>query len=149
MDPSHCRRSGALRVAALVLVTVACQKEKSEAPQLGEPIGAQVPARGEAPPLSIAFAVARGHDPVPLLAPLVGVVSSAAAGCSTLAKETADGPIAVEFQIEQGKMKVPPRPSPPGASCLTTALDGKALGTPEANPLAARVELKMGAPAKP
>jgi hypothetical protein len=138
------------RFALMLVATaaLACQKEKASAPQLGEPVGAQVPARPNLPAFSIAFAVTKGSDPVPLLAPLVTAVSNAAAGCPALPKEATDNITAVDFTIAHGKMKVPP-PSTAGGKCLASALDGKDLGAADAAPLDARLELKITGPAKP
>jgi hypothetical protein len=144
--PSPSAAFSLVACAALVCLT-GCQKDKpsAQATQLGEPIGAQVPARGDAPPITIAFAVAKGSDPVPLLPPLVSAVAGAMSGCPAFPKEAERGVTAIDFTIEGGKMKVPGRPESPGAKCLATALDGKDLGAPSATPLGARIELKVGA----
>lgn len=141
------RLAGTVAIALSCALGSACTKDKPEAaaPQLGEPIGAQVPARGETPAMTIAFAVAKGSDPVPLLAPLVSAVAAATSACPAFAKEAERGVTAIDFTVEGGKMKVPGRPDPAGAKCLAATLDGKDLGSPSPSALSARIELKVGA----
>jgi hypothetical protein len=138
----------ACALVPLTLAAFGCSKSKPPPAQLGEPVGAQVPARASLPAFSIAFAVTKGKDPIPLLAPLVSAVSSATAGCPTLAADAKDEITAFDFKIDKGKMQVPPRPTPAGAKCLSSALDGKDLGAADTT-LDARVELKMTGPTKP
>src|SRR5262245_37506945 len=120
-DQERRRTSGCAAFALVAFAALAslagCQKDKpsTQATQLGEPIGAEVPARGDAPPITLAFAVAKGSDPVPMLAPLVSAVAGAMSGCPTFAKEAERGVTAIDFTIEGGKMKVPGRPDPQGA----------------------------------
>jgi hypothetical protein len=139
-------------LAFLLLAAAACSKDKP-APQgttaLGEPIGAQVPATAKMPSLAIAFAVTKGHDPVPMLGPLVTAVSQSVMACPAFveeAKASASDVIAVDFAIEQGKVKPVPRPASEatkGRECLASAMTGKELGAAATPKMDGRAEIKL------
>ncbi len=136
-------------LGCLVLVTVACSKDEDKKANantttaaLGEPIGAEVPASGKMPALSLALAVSKGQDPVPVLPHVVGVVSTAVGGCPDFVAEDKEV-VAVNFTVEHGKMKVAPRSDSTGIKCLVAALDGKDVGGTNTNVAAARVEIKL------
>jgi hypothetical protein len=138
--------------AFLLVAAAACSKDKA-APQattaLGEPIGAQVPATAKMPALAIAFAVTKGHDPVPMLGALVSAVSQSVMACPAFveeAKASSADITAVDFAIEQGKVKPVPRPASEatkGRECLAAALTGKELGAATTPKIDGRAEIKL------
>ena len=142
-----------LFVGCSVVATVACSKDEdkkkpSPIADLGEPIGADVPAKGDVPAISLALAVSKGQDPVTLLPHVVSAVATAVNGCPDFVREDKDV-TAVTFSLENGKMKVPPRDESPGTKCLAAALNGKDGGPAGSNVPSARVEIKLPpAPAK-
>src|SRR5262245_31695305 len=105
-----------IAVGCFVALTVGCDKGKSvnkdnPAGELGEPIGAEVPGKGNIPPLALALAVSKGQDPVVLLPKVVGAVSSAVSACPAFVaegKESADV-AAFSFNLEAGKLMVASR----------------------------------------
>jgi len=136
----------------VALSALACSKDKA-APQastaLGEPIGANVPATPKMPALSIAFAVTKGHDPVPMLGPLVSAVSQSVMACPAFveeAKASSADVTAVDFAIEAGKVKPVPRPASEaskGRECLASAMNGKELGATTTPKIDGRAEIKL------
>jgi hypothetical protein len=146
------RSFASLLFGCLILVTVACSKDEEKktpsvtSAQLGEPVGAEVPARGNVPAISLALAISKGQDPVQFLPQVVGAVAAAVSGCPAFVASSQDKEVtAVNFTLENGKMKVPPRADSPGIKCLATALDGKDAGPAGSNVAAARVEIKVPA----
>lgn len=141
-----------LLVSCLGALSLACAKDKDkdkqpDAVQLGEPIGAEVQAKGSVPALSLAVAVSKGQDPVPLLPQLVSGVSSAVAGCPAFVSESEkdnENVTAFDFTVTGGKMKIAPKPeASSGVTCVTTALEGKDVGAKDVASLAGRVEIKL------
>ncbi len=151
------RLSGSLSlVLGLVLVSgaFACSKDKassstSKAGTLGEPIGAEMERSAKLPAMSIAFAVTKGVDPVPMLSKLVTAVSQSIAGCPDFvaeAQKSQSDVIAVDFTVEQGKIKPASRPASEataGRECLSKALDGKDLAATDTPKLNGRAEIKL------
>ena len=139
----------------LLGVTLACSKDKaspsstSKVGTLGEPIGAELAATPKLPALSIAFAVTKGADPVPMLSSLVTAVTQSIVGCPdfvTEARKSQSDVIAVDFTVEQGKIKPAPRPASEataGRECLSKALDGKQLAAADSPKLDGRTEIKV------
>lgn len=148
-------------LGCLILVTVACSKDEDKksspgnvtaAPtalraELGEPVGADVPAKGNVPAISLALAISKGQDPVQFLPQVVGAVALAVTGCPAFVAEDKEV-TAVNFTVENGKMRVPARADSPGIKCLAAALDGKDGGPAGSNVAAGRVEIKVATPAK-
>lgn len=139
-----------LTLGCFAVAAVACSKDEEPkksnvtAAQLSEPVGAEVPAKGSVPAISLALAVAKGQDPVTFLPTIVGAVSQAVSACPAFVSEEKDV-TAVNFTLENGKMKVPARADSPGIKCLAAALDGKDAGPAGTNLSAARVEIKVPA----
>lgn len=138
-----------------LLALLGCSKDKDKdvkpgstppAPDLGEPIGAELPERGATPSLSLAIAVSKGNDPVAVMPKVVGHVSSAVAACPAFVSEEKDI-VALNFTTADGKMKMLPRAANDneGVKCVSAALDGKEIGTPST--MNGRVEIKVGAKA--
>lgn len=129
-----------------ILGVAACSKDKDtqpDGPRLGEPIGAEVQARGSVPALSVALAVSKGQDPVGYLPTVVSAMSSAVSGCPAFVSEGDENGVGFDFTVNAGKVKVAPRPdASPGARCLSAALEGKDLGSPSTS-LEGRVEIKL------
>jgi len=123
-------------VLALCCSALACSKDKDKPrdtrEELGEPIGAQVPASGKLPSLTIALAVSKGQDPVPMLAPFVDAVTKAAIACPDFTADVVgkpQEPAGIEFVVEGGKLKLTGKSDPtPPAKCFAAALEGKTVG---------------------
>lgn len=144
-------------IASLFLgvLLVACSKDKpsggnaSRMGALGDPIGAEIQASAKAPAMSIALAITKGQDPVPMLPKLVSAVAQSAAQCPAFvaeAKEPATDVVAVDFTVEQGKLKPLPRPASEataGRTCLGTQLEGKELAAADTPKLEGRAEIKL------
>jgi hypothetical protein len=134
---------------SIVLALGGCDRDKSsELSQLGEPIGAQLQADGNVPALSLAFAVSKGQDPVPLLPHIVGAVATAVRRCPAFAVEEKATITTLAFTVENHTMKLGPRPeAPPGVRCVASALDGKDIASAPARLLNGRIEIMISAPA--
>lgn len=139
-------------LAALVLLfAAACSKDKDKPrdtrEELGEPIGAQVPAAGKQPSMSIALAVSKGSDPVAMLAPFVDGITKAVAKCPDFTDELRAHPFdpaGFEFAVETGKVKLTGRTDPsPGTKCFAAAFEGKEIGAPSMPRVTGRTEILL------
>ena len=128
---------------------LACSKDKDKArdtrEELGEPIGAQVPASGKLPSLTIALAISKGQDPVPMLSRFVDAITKAAIACPDFTAEVVGKPkepAGIEFVVEGGKLKLTGKGDPtPPARCFASALEGKEVGPATMPRLSGRSEI--------
>jgi hypothetical protein len=130
----------------------ACSKGKAQpeaTTALGEPVGTNIDANAKMPATSIAFAVTKGQDPVPMLPKIVTAVSQAIMACPAIVDEAKASPadvVPVDFAIEGGKVKPVSRPASEatkGRECLAQAMLGKELGPATTPKLDGRVEIKL------
>lgn len=145
-------KSGFFLLATLLVIVGACKDKDVEkksstppAPDLGEPIGAELPAKGTTPAMSLAIAVTKGQDPVAVMPKVVGNVSTAVSGCPSFVTEEKENIVAINFTIEGGKMKPLPRAAneSAGVKCVVAALDQKEAGVATLPNMNGRVEVKI------
>jgi hypothetical protein len=141
-----------LLALVLLLPLAACKDKEIEkknstppSPDLGEPIGAELPAKGTTPAMSLAIAVTKGQDPVAVMPKVVGNVATAVNGCPSFVTEEKENIVAINFTIEGGKMKPLPRAAneSAGVKCVVAALDQKEAGAATLPNMNGRVEIKV------